>query len=128
MGRFLVHRHATGKGHFDVRIIDGGVVRSWSLLKEPPVLASTRRLAIEREQLSAEQISRPFIEEEAFGRGRARIWDSGEVTIDASTPDCMILEFAGTKMAGRYELRHMRWYPGNRWMLEKSAQTDAKLT
>jgi hypothetical protein len=128
MGRFLVHRHATGRGHFDLRVIDGVVVRSWSLLKEPPLLAATRRLAIEREQLSAEQINRPFIVEEAFGSGRARIWDSGEVTIDARAPECLVLEFSGTKMAGRYELRRMRWYPGNRWMLEKSVQTDANLT
>jgi hypothetical protein len=97
-------------------------------LKEPPLLAAIRRLAIEREQLSAEQINQPFIVEEAFGSGKVRIWDSGEVTIDARAPERMVLEFAGTKMAGRYELRRMRWYPGNRWMLEKSAQTDANLT
>lgn len=128
MAKFLVHRHATGRGHFDLRLIQDDVVRSWSLLKEPPSRTGERRLAIERERLSVEKINRPFLEEEAFGTGRARAWDRGEVTITVVTPERLVMVFAGAKMKGRYELRRMRWYPGNRWLLEKSGPSDANLT
>jgi hypothetical protein len=128
MPKFLVHRHATGRRHFDLRLIQSDVVRSWSLLKEPPLRTGEKRLAVERERLSVEEISRPFLEEEAFGKGRARAWDRGEVTITVVTPERLVMVFAGDKMTGRYELRRMRWYPGNRWLLEKSGPANTNLT
>ncbi len=128
MMRFVVHRHAAGRSHFDLRLIQDGRVRSWSLLKEPPSRGGETRLAIEREALSPEQVSRPIIEEEAFGPGRARVWDRGEVVVRSMSPNRLLLVFTGDKMAGRYELRRMRWYPGNRWLLEKSGPPDANLT
>ena len=30
-----------------------------------------------------------------------------------------MLDFRGGKILGTYQLRRMRWYPGNRWMLTK---------
>jgi DNA ligase D-like protein (predicted 3'-phosphoesterase) len=117
--RFLVHCHAAGRRHYDLRLVDEQGVRSWSMLKEPPLRAGDRRLAIEREVLSIEQVSRPRIEEEAFGEGRARIWDTGDVEVAAPAPGRILLTFTGNKLAGRYEMRRMRWYPGNRWLLEK---------
>jgi len=128
MVSFVVHRHAAGRSHFDLRLIQDDRVRSWSLLKEPPCRGGETRLAIEREGLSPEEVSRPIIEEEAFGPGRARVWDKGEVVVRSVSPNRLLLIFTGDKMAGRYELRRMRWYPGNRWLLEKSGPADANLT
>ena len=120
MPRFLVHRHSAGRRHFDLRLIEDEGIRSWSLLKEPPSRPGEKRLAVEREVLSADQISRPIIDEEAFGKGRAQVWDQGQVNIAAISPQRLLLIFSGEKLAGRYEMRRMRWYPGNRWLLEKS--------
>jgi DNA ligase D-like protein (predicted 3'-phosphoesterase) len=120
MARFLVHRHTTGRTHFDLRLIRDGSVRSWSLLKEPPERKGERRLAIEREAMSLEQIEKPRINEDAFGPGRARIWDGGEAEIMVAEAERLVFVLAGTKLAGRYELKHMNWYPGNRWLLQKS--------
>ena len=120
MARFLVHLHAAGRRHFDLRLIQDELVRSWSLLKGPPERKGEKRLAIEREALSVDRLGGPRIEEEAFGCGKAQVWDAGEVAITAAGPDCLVLTFAGSKLAGRYELRHMGWYPGNRWLFEKS--------
>jgi bifunctional non-homologous end joining protein LigD len=129
MASFVVHRHTAGRRHFDLRLIqEDNLMRSWSLLKEPPTQKGEKRLAVERESLSVEQISHPIIEEESFGIGRARVWDSGEVVITAVLSDRLMLKFKGDKLRGRYELRLMRWYPGNRWLLEKSDPADANLT
>jgi bifunctional non-homologous end joining protein LigD len=128
MTRFLVHRHTAGRRHFDLRLVQDDRVRSWSMLKEPPLRARDKRLAIEREDLPIEVLGRQKIEEEAFGTGRVQVWDGGEVTEIAARPEILILTFGGTKMQGRYELRRMKWYPGNRWLLEKSASSGSNLT
>lgn len=94
-------------------------MRSWSLLKEPPLRDGERRLAIERESFPVEDINNRSFEEQAFGRGRVSAWDEGEVQADLVSPRMMTLVFRGTRISGNYELRQMRWYPGNRWMFTK---------
>ena len=117
--RFVVHQHKTGRTHFDLRIIQNGILRSWSLLKEPPRRQGERRLAIERESFTADSIESKNFEEEAFGLGRVSSWDQGEVQFEAVSARLLVVSFAGEKVSGKYEFRRMRWYPGNRWMLTK---------
>ena len=68
VSRFVVHQHKTNRSHFDLRIIQDGVLRSWSLLKEPPRRPGEKRLAIERESFPAESINSRNFQEEAFGQ------------------------------------------------------------
>jgi len=121
--RFVVHQHKTGRTHFDLRIVLNGVLRSWSLLKEPPCRDGERRLAIERESFSADSIDSKNFEEEAFGLGRVSAWDDGEVESEFVSPKLLLLAFAGKKLEGKYEFRRMRWYPGNRWLITKLKQS-----
>jgi DNA ligase D-like protein (predicted 3'-phosphoesterase) len=117
--RFVVHQHKTGRSHFDLRIVQNGMLRSWSLLKDPPRRPGERRLAIERESFSADSIESRLFEEEAFGMGRVSSWDQGEVSFEVESARLLVLTFAGEKVSGKYEFRRMRWYPGNRWLLTK---------
>ena len=117
--RFVVHQHKTGRVHFDIRIILNGIMRSWSLLHEPPLRPGEKRLAIERESFTADSIHCRNFEEEAFGFGGVRAWDQGEVEIDTLSSKQLVAVFKGSKLNGKYEFRRMRWYPGNRWMLTK---------
>jgi DNA ligase D-like protein (predicted 3'-phosphoesterase) len=123
--RFVIHQHKTGRLHFDLRIVQKGILRSWSLLKEPPLRPGERRLAIEREHLPVESIHSKNIEEEAFGQGRVTIWDEGGVEVKVQSPKILVVEFMGTKVMGAYEFRKMIWYPGNRWLLTKSRSSPA---
>ncbi len=66
---FVIHHHKTGRSHFDLRVVQNGVLRSWSLLKEPPSRNGERRLAIERENFPVEAIDRNHIEEELLASG-----------------------------------------------------------
>ncbi len=119
---FVIHLHRTGRSHFDLRIVQGGVLRSWSLLKPPLLRPGERRLAIERENFPLEALGRNHIEEEAFGFGRVTVWDQGKAEITESSPRLLILSLAGTKISGKYEFRQMSWYPGNRWMMTRLAE------
>jgi bifunctional non-homologous end joining protein LigD len=119
VSRFVIHQHRAGRSHFDLRIVREGVLRSWSLLKEPPGRFGERRLAIERESFPAEAINSSSFEEQAFGQGRVSIWDQGEVEVKVLSPRHLAMVFRGGKMSGNYEFRRMLWYPGNRWLLTK---------
>jgi bifunctional non-homologous end joining protein LigD len=117
--RFVIHQHKTGRTHFDLRIVQKGILRSWSLLKEPPLQPGERRLAIERESFPAESLIRKNFEEEAFGQGRVIVWDEGGVEVKTASPRNLVLVLMGKKVQGTYEFRRMLWYPGNRWLLTK---------
>ncbi len=119
ISRFKVHRHKTGRSHFDLRVVDSDLLRSWSLLKQPPLKRGERRLAIERETRAAADIDRSRFSEEAFGEGGVYTWDEGEVHVSGLAEEKLILDFHGSKLNGRYEIRRTRWYPGNRWILLK---------
>ena len=119
LSRYVIHRHKTGRTHFDLRIVHEERLRSWSLLKEPPGRAGEKRLAIERENFPIESLNSKNWEEEAFGEGIAHIWDKGEVELETPSSRLMVLTFRGDKLSGKYELRRMIWYPGNRWLLIK---------
>jgi bifunctional non-homologous end joining protein LigD len=122
---YVVHQHRAGRSHYDLRIVQGDILRSWSLLKEPPRRGGERRLAIERENFPAESIGSGCFEEQAFGLGRVSAWDAGEVEIKSASPKYLLLAFRGNKMSGEYEFRRMRWYPGNRWLLTKLRKPTA---
>ena len=102
-----------------MRIIQNGILRSWSLLREPPRREGERRLAIERESFTADSINSQKFEEEAFGLGRVSPWDQGEAQFEIASARLLVVSFAGEKVSGKYEFRRMRWYPGNRWILTK---------
>jgi len=117
--KFVFHQHKAGRPHLDLRIILDGILRSWSLLREPPLRIGERRLAIERESYPEDSINSGSFEEEAFGKGRVSIWDHGEVEVRVLSPRQLSLAFKGSRVSGNYELRRMLWYPGNRWLLTK---------
>ena len=121
ISKFVVHRHKTGRTHFDLRLVQDQYLRCWSLLKEPPASGGVSRLAIDRESYAAEDFGAVRFNEEAFGEGRVQTWDAGDVDIVATSARQLDLIFQGAKLSGRYRLRRMRWYPGNRWLLEKLA-------
>jgi DNA ligase D-like protein (predicted 3'-phosphoesterase) len=117
--RFVIHQHKTGRSHYDLRIIQKGILRSWSLLKQPPRRSGERRLAVERENFPVESINKKDFEEEAFGQGRVIVWDEGGVEFKVMSPSRLVLMLMGGKVTGAYEFRRMIWYPGNRWLLTK---------
>lgn len=128
--KFIIQQHKTGKPHFDLRLAGEDYVRSWSMLRQPPLLPGEQRLAIEREALPLDAMGRRSIYEAAFGSGRVYIWDEGEVEIVQDTPQRLLLELRGRKLAGIYDLKRMDWYPGNRWLIRKAGATgqDPQLT
>jgi bifunctional non-homologous end joining protein LigD len=117
--RFVVHRHKTGRPHYDLRFLHSNVLRCWSLLREPPQEKGKQMLAIERETFEAAAVDSTRFDEAAFGVGSVYTWDKGTVNVIDDSARLLLLDFDGEKLSGKYELKRMRWYPGNRWLLRK---------
>ena len=84
------------------------------------MLVGQQRLAIEGENFPPEEIHEARFTEAAYGEGRVDTWDEGEVEWLESGAKKLVVRLRGRRLKGVYELRRMRWYPGNRWLLKKS--------
>ena len=49
---FVVHDHRARTHHYDLRLEDEGVLKSWAITKIPPKGEGTKRLAIEVDKLT----------------------------------------------------------------------------
>lgn len=75
---FVIQRHDARNLHYDLRLEDGGVLKSWALPKGPPKTTKERHLAIETEDHPIAYGSfEGTIPKGEYGAGTVEIWDSG---------------------------------------------------
>jgi len=100
---YAIQRHDASHLHFDLRLEEGGTLKSWALPKLPPQEEGIRRLAVETEDhpLGYEDFEGTIPEGE-YGAGRVKIWDRGEYIPLESAPDKRVFEIRGHTLSGRY--------------------------
>jgi len=102
---YAIQKHRASHLHYDLRLEEGGVLKSWAIPKLPPEEEKVRRLAVETEDhpLGYEDFE-GVIPEGEYGAGRVEIWDHGTYIPQESSPNRRILEIKGDKLRGRYAL------------------------
>jgi DNA ligase D-like protein (predicted 3'-phosphoesterase) len=124
MPRFVVQLHDATTLHFDLRLEDDGVLRSWAVPKGPSLDPAERRLAVPVEDHSMSAGEFEGVHELSNrGTGAVIIWDEGEVEITREAPDHLSFVLHGEKLHGRFGLTKT----GERsWILVKAADEDAR--
>ncbi len=122
---YVMHKHAARHEHFDLRLEQDGVLRSWALPKGPALESGERRLAIEVEDHPLEYGGfEGTIPQGAYGAGTVMVWDVGRWQVNGRNDDEQIdFILTGSKLKGAWTLVRMRdrggRHNGKQWLLIK---------
>ena len=102
---YVIQRHKASHLHYDLRLEEEGVLKSWAIPKSPPEEAGIRRLAVQTEDhpLGYENFE-GIIPEGEYGAGKVETWDRGDYLPLEADPAKKVIEIKGKKLKGKYAL------------------------
>jgi len=117
---FVVQKHQASHLHWDFRLEDEGVLKSWAIPKEPPLKSGIKRLAVKVEDHPIEYAKfEGKIPEGNYGAGTVEIWDKGKYEMLEKERGKYMVKLKGKKMKGKYVLIKTK-YAKNSWLIFKS--------
>ncbi|WP_010629700.1 DNA ligase D [Halomonas sp. KM-1] len=135
---YVMHKHAASHDHFDLRLEQNGVLRSWALPKGPSLEPGEKRLAVEVENHPLEYGGfEGVIPEKSYGGGTVMLWDRGTWQLKGKPkPDRIDIELDGERLKGSWTLTRMSGKRQDKharnWLLIKrhddKPRMDASLT
>jgi len=121
--RFVVQLHDATRLHYDLRIQEGDLLRSWAVPKGPSLDPAVKRLAVAVEDHTMDAGEFEGVHAEVpRGTGAVIIWDEGLVEVRKNEPHHLSLVFHGHKVAGRFGLTNTG---GRQWILVKAIDDAA---
>jgi len=81
-----------------------GVLRSWAVPKEPPLVEGVKRLAILVDDHALSYAKFEGSISEGYGKGEVLIWDNGTFELESEHEDKLVFVLHGKKLKGRYTL------------------------
>jgi bifunctional non-homologous end joining protein LigD len=129
--RFVIQKHAATRLHFDLRLEDEGVFRSWAVTRGPSLDPHDRRLAVEVEDHPLDYGDfEGTIPKGQYGGGTVQLWDRGfwapepgfEDVAKALKKGELKFVMEGQRMHGSWVLVRMQRRQGERhenWLLIK---------
>jgi len=136
--RYLIQRHAATRLHYDFRIEQDGVLKSWAVTKAPSRDPAVKRLAVEVEDHPLDYGTfEGTIPAGNYGGGTVQLWDIGTWT--PQHPDTLEADFAkgsvkmlldGERLKGGWALVRLKADRGkpskrNNWLLIKEKDEHA---
>ena len=100
---YIIQQHDASRLHYDLRLEEEGVLKSWAIPKSPPQEEGVKRLAVGTEDhpLGYEDFE-GIIPEGQYGAGKVEIWDRGDYLPLEKTPSKRVIEIKGKKLQGKY--------------------------
>ncbi|MDD4901248.1 MAG: DNA polymerase ligase N-terminal domain-containing protein [Patescibacteria group bacterium] len=120
LSRFVVQKHRASHLHYDFRLEQAGVLKSWAVPKGVPESAGVKRLAIQVEDHPVDYINfSGIIPEGEYGAGTVEIWDKGkwQALDGALERGSMKFKLSGKKLQGEYVL--VRLKDKKSWLIYK---------
>ena len=120
-GIFVVQEHHARRLHYDLRLENGGVLKSWAVPKGIPESPDQKRLAVQTEDHPIDYANfEGTIPEGQYGAGTVRIWDKGEFSPKVWDDNMVEFTLNGKKLVGRYVLVRLKKAGEKSWLLLKA--------
>jgi bifunctional non-homologous end joining protein LigD len=122
--KFLIRKHNTPHPHYDLFLEVGNELKSWIIPTNIPKNPSDKKVAIEVDvpKQSLEEAEAQEMIEDAYGRGKTKLWDKGVYTLETNKKIKIIINAEGNKFNGKF-LLHVpnwgRWTKKRLWTMEK---------
>jgi DNA ligase D-like protein (predicted 3'-phosphoesterase) len=136
--RWVIQEHRATTHHFDFRLEDEGVLRSWAVPKGPSMDPRAKRLAMPTEDHPLEYIDFEGVIPSGYGAGTVIVWDTGtyrNLGVDSGGRELPVAEqlargkitvwLEGTKLRGGFALIRVAGKSDGRWLLIKMADAEA---
>ena len=125
--KFVIQKHASRALHYDLRLEDEGVLKSWALPKGPSTDSAKKQLAIETEDHPLEYADfEGIIPPGNYGAGKVIIWDTGTFRNLKDIPLSEALKngeatvwLDGKKLQGGYALIRTNYRGKKSWLFIK---------
>lgn len=110
---YAIQEHHATNLHYDLRLEEGGVLKSWAIPKIPKLKAGEKRLAIETEDHPLDYAEfEGVIPKGEYGGGTVRIWDRGIYLPLEKTDGKRVIEIRGRRLKGVFALIRIKPKPG----------------
>ena len=114
---FVVHRHHATRLHYDLRLEQEGVLKSWAVPKGLPPRPGILRLAVSTEDHPLEYLNfEGTIPKGQYGGGRIWIFTRGKYEITQEKKNGFYFRLEGSEISAEYRMHHTR---ENEWLLER---------
>lgn len=133
---YVIQKHRARTLHYDLRLEDEGVLKSWAVPKGPSLDPSQKRLAMEVEDHPLEYADfEGSIPEGEYGAGKVIVWDrgtfvpegGGESLAEMLAEGAVKIRLSGVKLNGGFALVRTRWGGrDNSWLLIKEKDEYAR--
>jgi len=106
---FVIQRHDASHLHYDLRLEEDGVLKSWAIPKTPPQVEGLKRLAVETEDHPLDyQNFEGTIPPGEYGAGQVEVWDKGSYQPIEKGRGKRLFLLQGRRMKGVFVLVKLR--------------------
>jgi bifunctional non-homologous end joining protein LigD len=120
---FVIQEHHARRLHFDLRLEQNGVLKSWAVPKGFPETAEEKHLAVETEDHPMEYANfEGTIPQGQYGAGTVKIWDKGSYNAKAWNENIVEFTLEGQKLRGRFVLVRLKKAKEKAWLLLKGRE------
>lgn len=115
--RFVVHRHHASHLHYDLRLEENGVLKSWAIPRGLPPHPGIKRLAVQTEDHPLEYLSfEAEIPKGQYGGGMMWIFASGRYEITKEKKNGFYFRLSGPILNAEYRMHQTK---EKEWLLER---------
>ena len=115
--RFVIQRHHASHLHYDLRLEEEGVLKSWAIPRGMPPVPGVKRLAVQTEDHPLKYLSfEGEIPKGEYGGGMMWVYAQGRYEITKEKKNGFYFRLSGRELSAEYRMHLMK---GKEWLMER---------